>query len=432
MIKSWLIVDLLIFAVVFSFAAQICTFSLVSRQKFSGIVYGVNGPIAGAAVSASGSEGSGYAVTDSSGQYSISEGLQTGTYTVSVFAVGYITYQIPSVNVNVGQTTTGINFDLQLSGGVSGIVTDADSGNPLASIMVVAYSSNGTYGWAAATGSDGKYLLATNLATGSYNISVIMPEGHVTQSQTESVTVGSEVKNVDFALAKSGIISGRITTPDSVPLKDVTVTAYAEGSYGYATTNATGYYRMANGLTTGNYTVMAFSGLNLNQTTADVTAGQETSNVNMELPVTPPSPSGIIMGKVTDTDTGNPIANATVSASGSGGSGTGETDSNGDYVISDGLGTGTYTVTASAPGYQDNQSTGVSVTVNNVTPNINFQISKLPPAQSGTITGTVTGAPNAIPEFQYPIAVALSVTLVAVAAARLFLRTKRFQGRNIK
>jgi hypothetical protein len=308
LIKRWLIVDLLIFAVVFSFAAQICTFSLVSRQKFSGIVYGVNGPIVGAAVSASGSEGSGYAVTDSSGQYSISEGLKTGTYTVSVFAVGYITYQIPDVNVTVSQTTPGINFDLQLSGGVSGMVTDADSGNPLASITVVAFSANGTYGWAAATGSDGKYLLATNLATGSYNISVLMPEGHVTQSQMESVTVGSEVKNVDFALAKSGIISGRITSPDGAPLKDVTVTAYAGSSYGYATTNATGYYRMANGLATDSYTVTAYSGMNFNTTTANVTAGQETSGVDMELTVTPPSPSGIIMGKVTDTDTGNPIA----------------------------------------------------------------------------------------------------------------------------
>ena len=185
-------------------------------------------------------------------------------------------------------------------------------------------------------------------------------------------------------------------------------------------------------MATGSYDVTALSGLNFNQTTADVTAGQETSGVDMKLTVTPPSPSGIIIGKVTDTDTGKPVANATVSASGSGGSGTGETDSNGDYVISDGLGTGTYTVTASASGYQDHQNTGVSVTVNNVTPNINFQLSKLPPAQSGTITGTVIGAPNAIPEFQYPVAVALSVTLVAVAAARLFLRTKRFQERNIK
>ena len=67
-------------------------------------------------MSVSGSEGSGYAVTDSSGHYSISEGLKTGTYTVSVFAVGYLTYQTPNVNVSVGQTTAGISFDLQLSG----------------------------------------------------------------------------------------------------------------------------------------------------------------------------------------------------------------------------------------------------------------------------------------------------------------------------
>ncbi len=153
----------------------------------------------------------------------------------------------------------------------------------------------------------------------------------------------------------------------------------------------------------------------------------------MTLTVTPPAASGIIMGTVTDTSNGNPIANATVSASGSGGSGSGETDSNGNYVISTGLGAGTYTVTASAHGYQDQNKTNVSVTINQVTPNVNFQLSKIPTAQSGTITGTVTGAPGAVPEFQTPIAVALSLTLVAVAAGRLLSRTKRFQQtRNIK
>jgi hypothetical protein len=149
--------------------------------------------------------------------------------------------------------------------------------------------------------------------------------------------------------------------------------------------------------------------------------------------MTPPSPSGIITGKVTDTSNGNPIENATVTATGLGGSGSAETDSNGDYVISSGLGTGTYSVTANAPGYLDLQKTSISVTVNVVTPNVNFQLSKVPFEQSGTITGTITGAPGAVPEFQTPIAVALSLTLVAVAAGRLFLRTKRSQQtRNIK
>jgi len=416
-------------------------FSFASKQDFAGVVYGANGPIAGAVVSASGSQGSGYAVTDSSGHYSISQGLKTGTYTVSVFAIGYLMYEIENVQVTVGQTTSGKDFDMQLSGGVSGTVTDAVSSTPLTNIIVTAFmSGGGSYGFSAITDSNGKYLLATNLGTGSYNVTVMLPEGHVSQSSVQAVTAGVELKNVNFALARSGIISGRITTPGGTPLKDVTVSAISGSNYGYATTNATGYYRMSNGLGTGMYTVMAIAtgpGIPVfNSTDTDavsVTAGQETDNIDLQLTITPPPPSGIIMGTITDTSSGKPIANATVSASGSGGSGSDETDGNGNYAISTGLGTGTYTVTTSALGYQDQQQTGVSVTVNQVTSNVNFQLSKIPAEQSGTITGTVTGAPGAVPEFQTPIAVALSLTLVAVAAGRLLSRTKRSQQtHNIK
>jgi hypothetical protein len=430
--KRWLIVDALMFAIVFSFAAQICVSSVASKRNFAGVVYGANGPVANAAVIASGAEGYGYAATDSSGHYSISEGLKAGTYNVSVMAIGYLENTTSAVQVSVGHTTSNINFVLQLSGAVSGTATDAVDGTPLGGIMVVAFENGGgTHRWAAATGSDGKYFLATDLATGSYNVSVFFPEGHISKSSTQAVTAGLETKNVNFALARSGIISGRITTPGGAPLRNVTVTAFSSGYYGFATTNATGYYRMTSGLGTGTYTVMAVApggGLAMNQTTASVTAGVETSGVDMTLLVTPPPPSGIITGQVTDASIGKPIAYAEVNATGPGGYGSAETDSNGNFAISSGLGTGNYNVTASALGYQDQLKTGVSVTVSQVTPNMNFQLSRIPPAQSGTITGTVTGAPGAIPEFQYPIAVALSLTLVAAAVGRLFLRTKRLKN----
>jgi hypothetical protein len=48
------------------------------------------------------------------------------------------------------------------------------------------------------------------------------------------------------------------------------------------------------------------------------------------------------------------------------------------------------------------------------------------PAQNfGTITGTVTGAPNPIPEFQYPLMAMLSLTLVAAIAGKVMFKTKR-------
>jgi hypothetical protein len=54
---------------------------------------------------------------------------------------------------------------------------------------------------------------------------------------------------------------------------------------------------------------------------------------------------------------------------------------------------------------------------------------KIPPAQYGAISGTVTGAPNPIiPEFQYPLFVALSLVIVAATAGKMILKKKRDQN----
>jgi hypothetical protein len=144
---------------------------------------------------------------------------------------------------------------------------------------------------------------------------------------------------------------------------------------------------------------------------------------------TPPTPSGTITGRITD-HSNNPIRFASVTASGGGGTGSGETDSNGYYNISSGLGNGNdYNVTATASGYYDaSYPTLVSVTVGQTTPNINIQMTTQPAQTFGTITGTVTGAPNPIPEFQYPLMAMLSLTLVAAVAGKLMLKTKRYKN----
>jgi hypothetical protein len=210
-------------------------------------------------------------------------------------------------------------------------------------------------------------------------------------------------------------------------LANVTITAIAdeEQYYGYDQTDALGYYRIVSGLGTGTYEVMAIyygGGMipSMNQTTAIVTAGAETSEVNLQLTVSPPPPSGIITGKVTDASSSKPIASAHVTASGPSGSGEADTDSNGNYIISSGLDAGTYSVTASASGYQQQDRSDVSVTVYQTTANIDFQLSPVPPAQSGKISGTIQGDANPIPEFQYPIAMLFVTTLIALVLAKSF------------
>jgi hypothetical protein len=373
-------------------------------------------------------------------------GLTAGMYNVSAFANGYITGQISFVNVTTGQTTSGVDIDLQLSGGISGKITDAVSGDPIngTGLFAILSTGAGAVGWWYGTsGLDGSYLIATNLVTGTYNVTIgFPPDGYFNQMTTASVVAGIETKNVDLHLDRSGILSGKIMMPNGTGLFGIDVNAVSSGGvfyFGSAKTDSSGNYRIATGLGTGNYTVYAsgagnvtaYGGL-LTPTPVLVTAGQEISGIDMELtPVTtPPMPSGVITGRITDQDS-NPVRSASVSASGSGGFGFGETDNNGYYNISSGLGNGNdYNVSATATGYFDAYyPTLVTVTIGQTTPNINIVMTAQPPEMFGTITGTVTGVPNPIPEFpDIPIEM-LSLALATATVFGLTLKIRRSRNK---
>lgn len=419
---------MMIFAVVSGLLVNVSflIFTKASGQAFSGTVHGAGGvPVVGAMVMASGENGSGFALTNALGQYSITEGLKTGNYTVRTMANGYLEGKMDNVHVTAGQATTGIAFDLHLSGSISGRVTETGSGIPLSNVMLMASPSNGSTAFTgtAVTESNGNYTIAMNLGTGTYNVTAFFPEGHVQKTVSGvNVVAGQEVKNVNLQLDRSGVIWGRITvSPGGQALANAMVSAYSSDfTYvGTAETNATGYYRISSGLGTSTYTVMVSYGMDFNMTSGvSVTAGAET-RLDVAMSVSPPQPSGIIMGKVTDTD-GQPIEYASVSAEGdtaySHGSDT--TDEEGNYVISSGLETDTYTVTASAAGYTSVSTSGVNVIVDQVTSGINFQLPKIPPAQSGTISGSVQGDENPIPEFTNPIVILMILTTTAALLAR--------------
>jgi len=435
--RQRLIAEAMISALLLSLLVHVCITSISnsSRRVFSGVVYADPGvPVPGAMVMASGSEGYGYATTNSLGQYIITEGLKTGTYNVSVIADGYLHETVEGVSVTVGQETQNINFYLSRSGGISGRVTDDVSRVPLQNIVIMASTTGGgTYGGQAVTDASGNYRIITNLATGTYNVTALLPEGYIMKTVSGiAVTAGAEVTGVDLALKRSGIISGRVTaTPSGAPLEGAMITATSDDEkyVGITQTNATGYYRISSGLGTGTYTVTAFYsiGFGFGQVTGvDVIAGLETPNIDFTLAVPPPSPSGIISGRVTEMD-GDPIQDALVTAQGSEGFGETRTDENGDYVISQGLGTGTYTVFASDTGYSMQNVSGVSVTVGQVTPNINPQLPKIPSEQSGRISGTVQGDENPIPEFPTILLVPFFVatTLIVVLATKTWIRRQR-------
>lgn len=449
MFKHWLIAVVLIFAITSSFAAQICIFNTTMTWDSIGIVYGTSSPLAGVSVfadhSITGGSGSSFATTDGSGHYSMTTGLTAGMYNVTTFAIGYIFGEAAFVNVAAGQTTMGIDFNLQISGGISGKVTDAVSGNPLNGTVLSANLSNGTgtFGWFGTTGSDGSYLIATNLPTGTYNVSIILPpDGHISQKTTANVVAGIETKNVNLQLARSGIISGKVTAPNGTGLFGIAVSVHSSdyAFYGSAKTDLSGNFRIATGLGTGNYMVYASGAGNITAyggfytpVSIPITAGQETTDINMELtPVTTPTtPSGTISGRITDTSS-NPIRLASVTATRSGDTGFDITDNNGYYTISDLKNGNDYNVSATASGYYDTYyPTLVSVIVGQTTSNINILMTAKPAANFGTITGTVIGASNPIiPEFPNSVMVMLSLALVTTVAVILTLKVRRYTNKD--
>lgn len=519
MLNSKLISNLYTIALLLSFLATIpfATVSIASKGHFIGAVYGPSlMPIEGAIVIAYGLGGSGTATTDSLGQYTITGDLNTGNYNVTASATGFADAIITNVQVTAGQETPNVNFVLTASGGISGKVTEAISGLPLASVVVAAFNASGfgSAGGTGLTGIDGTYSITTNLPTGTYNVTVFEAKGHLTNTVTpvsviaqvvtenvdlvlqKSATItgtvtdstsgtplpdigiaaesanflfgGSAITNstgqytidtniatgtynvsarfpmgylsktianqavtagleytVDIPLDRSGIISGLVTEEISgTPIADANVFAQSDiGDYtGTAQTNASGHYRIDSGLGTGTYTVSAYTSMGMGGygqvLNVSVTAGSETTNVDIQVTIIPPLPSGAIAGRVTNT-TGSPIEFATVTAKGAiFGFGQATTDSNGNYNITSGLDSGTYTVNASAIGYVMQSQTNIEVTVNQTTANVDFVLS---PIISGSISGTVQSSENPIPEFPYqtPLLILFASTIGAIAFIKL-------------
>jgi hypothetical protein len=400
----------------------------VSSNAFSGTVYASSGvPVPYAAVAATSDKGFETAATDINGHYSMTSGLPAGNYTLTVVSNGYIEFKVENLTVTVGGTTIE-NPYMHASGGISGKITDVLTHLGLNNVTVSAISSDGKYGWGGFTDILGNYTIVTNMATGTYNVTVLFPKGHVSNTLSSiSVTEGAITTAHDMALDHSGMISGTVTNTSSYPLANVTVIAVSSTAVGTATTDASGHYIISDGLTTGTYTVTATiaGGFAMPQVGVPVVEGQETSNINFTMSTFAITPSGTIKGKVTDAGN-SPIAYALVTAEGQNtlSSKDAHTDTSGNYIISTGLPTDIYNVTASAPGYSP-LSQNVSVTVNTVS-QADFNLIRIPPEQSGTISGTVTGDANPlVPEFQSPLIALLFLTLAAVVIAKSSNRKHR-------
>jgi putative Ig domain-containing protein/carboxypeptidase family protein len=334
-----------------------------------------------------------YGYTDASGNYQAA-GLSTGEYHVATFFFGPYTNEVydnhpcgdffcdPSigdpVSVTANQTTTGIDFALDPGGSISGIVTDAVTGQPITDYATLAYNHDGYAVSYAFSNPDGTYKLE-GLPTGNYFVETYNYENYVDELYDNipcaqgycnplsgtpiSVTTGQDTPGINFALDHGGTISGKVTDANSIPIEGAGVEIYDSSgnfvSYGY--TDVNGDYTAEFGLQTGTYfaRTYTFYGEYLDElydnipctewcdpttgTPISVTTGNDTGNINFAL-----DRGGAIAGRVIDGDTGEPIQFVFIDVYDTSGNWVsfGYTDSNGDYTTYAELATGNYFVIA--------------------------------------------------------------------------------------
>jgi hypothetical protein len=322
-------------------------FALVPAGIISGRVTSASTqmPIRSATVCASGPNGYAYVTTDTGGRYSISMLLPAGRYRVRVEAQGYQPATYPdSVTVIAGQATENINFALVISGGISGRVTNVQTGAP------IYHASVGGGSGSAYTDSNGVYVIAVN--PGLYRV-ICYATGFASGLYPESVLVvqGQVTPDIDFALIPYGGqtgISGRVLNANTqLPIGGATIHAQGPNGSGNAGSERNGSYFIS-GLPAGRYQVRAeaqgYQPLTLGDSVT-VVSGQVREYTNFSL-VPNGGPATGISGRVTNYQTGAPIVNATIGCSGLPNV---YTDNTGAYFVA--ASPGRYTAWASADGY---------------------------------------------------------------------------------
>ena len=310
-------------------------------------------------------------------------------------------------------------------GSITGKVTRASDGTPLANVSVSASSvSGGSWGWAS-TDATGAYAI-TGLVPGTYTVSFSSQENYVDQvwnnkpsgantGDVVTVAAGAATPGINAAMVVGGQISGTVTrAAGGAPVGGVSIWAQGTAGYRSATSNPDGTYTVG-GLPTGSYTVSFSpssdlvaqdwnnkpSGSGMADSVA-VTLGKTASGINAALVA-----AGSISGVVTRASDGQPVEGVSVQAvlpfsSGLQTSFYAQTDATGTYTIA-GLAAGTYTVNFGGSGDLMGQSWNnkpysygggdpIVLATGQGIVGVNAALTT-----GGTITGTVTGAADGKP-----------------------------------
>lgn len=363
--------------------------------------------------------------TDQFGIFVTGRGVPAGSYRLKFSGPsGYLdeyyndqpTLETATV-VSVGATEfrSGLNAVLARGGSISGKVTNAAGGAPVAGASVRASGPGSGFDF---TDAAGNYTIS-GLPSGSYTVTAGPSSDTVNlvaASAEAAVTAPGATAGVNLTLAPGGTLTGRVVGPGATPLQGITVyLSNDDGSYQeYVSTKADGIYS-ATGLPSGAYTVLFRPSKYIPEAynnqpdfgLADpiiVTAPSTVSGIDAELAV-----GGAISGKVTEAGSGTPIKDVFVEVlDGDGGRvETAFTRADGTYTVDPTLPSGSYKVRFNADerfascafvteyysGKPDMaQGDLVSVTAPNVTANIDAAMTR-GSIIFGRMTDAATGQP---------------------------------------
>jgi uncharacterized repeat protein (TIGR01451 family) len=278
--------------------------------------------------------------TDGNGNYNTQRRLAAGSYLVRVSAPGFpITYFVSATNValatqvvvGANADTTGINVKLSLAvGGISGTVTSAATGAPLAGIGVSVYdAATGGFIQGFTTNNVGRYDTGQALAPGQYKVTAnvggsetIAYSNRFSVATGDPVTVasGTTSTGIDIALPLLGGITGHVRNSSNAPIQNaiIDVRDYASNTFLTSTTTAPdGSYTISNLNPLQAYQVRArmanfglvFFNNKPSAGTADVVTVPAGGNATLDFVL---GAAGGITGTVTDAGTGQPIQGVTI------------------------------------------------------------------------------------------------------------------------
>lgn len=227
--------------------------------------------------------GWGYAVTDTSGNYSMNGLLPSNDYEISYYKWDYASQTMGylfDIDITSGQNTQDIIIPISYS--ISGQVTDIDN-NPIAEVNVWTYGQNGYQ--SAVTDQNGGYTIK-GLHNGEYTLELDSgSKFYIDERASKQVTIAdSSISGHDIKLVPGGIISGKVTTDPAGAQKAVRISAYSSnlGIYRNTTTAADGSY-ILRGIKNGSYEISAYKYEYISAPqTVEVTEGSK-SNVNFNL-----------------------------------------------------------------------------------------------------------------------------------------------------